>query len=196
MCLLSSSVVQENQLTCTMKQTQPGYPQRKWDMIEVTNNQTMADITGHRTGRGVNLEKQAAKYSDGNDDDDELEMDELENNNSGGNCSGDDNLEDVHLNNDNNEDEMHMDTTDNQQLINEPTHSAMVDASCQTDPEVTVIDKQEWDALQQQKDLLQSEVQKLQMVVDKVQLSEEVLKEDDARVLKLYTGEYLIQATT
>jgi len=51
----------------------------------------------------------------------------LENNNSHGNCSGDDDLKDVHLNNDNNEDEMHMDTTDNQQLVNEPT---MVDASC------------------------------------------------------------------
>ena len=71
----------------------------------------------------------------------------------------------------------------------------MVDASCQTDPEVIVIDKQEWDALQQQKDLLQSEVQRLQMVVDKVQLSEEVSKEGNAHVLKSYTGEYLIQAT-
>ena len=70
---------------------------------------------------------------------------------------------------------------------NETMTTIMIDASCQTDPEIIDIDKQEWDNLQQQKTVLQSEVQRLQDVVDKVQLSEEVLKDVDARVLKLYT---------
>ena len=65
--------------------------------------------------------------------------------------------------------------------------NTMVNASCQTDTKVVVIDKQYWDDLQQQKTVLEAEVERLQEVVNRVQLSE-VLKNDDAHVMKLYTG--------
>ena len=48
--------------------------------------------------------------------------------------------------------------------------NTMVNASCQTDTEVVVIDKQYWDDLQQQKTVLEAEVERLQEVVNRVQL--------------------------
>jgi len=101
-------------------------------------------------------------------------------------------LEDNALEDDDEENEIledEMIATDDYQT-NTTMKSTMVNASCQTDPEVVVIGKQEWDNLQQQKSTLQVEVQRLQEVVNKVQLSDDVLKDDDARVLKLYTGKY------